>query len=237
MEKTTLALPAQHPAALAFLSEARVAGRAAALAAFGRPGPDGKPAGDEPGGPDSVSAPEPDAEAAGDRAAQATLSWDPLSFPSSRALILEAENRLGGRLDELVAFADPPELPGALAEAAPRDIEAWALRWAAGYAQLAREASRRFKERGSGTFVLVIGEREGRGALASMAYGALRGLAEGLAREAAAPGSRWRFIALRDESGQPDLVARHVVKLLDETPKDCSKPFRFSGRSGLFGAR
>ncbi len=237
MEKTTLALPAQQPAALAFLSEARVAGRAAALAAFGRPGPDGKPAGDVPDGPDSTSAPEPDAETAGERAAQASLSWDPLSFPSSRALVLEAENRLGGRLDELVAFADPPELPGALAEAAPRDIEAWALRWAAGYAQLAREASKRFRERGSGTFVLIIGEREGRGALASMAYGALRGLAEGLAREAAAPGSRWRFIALRDESGQPDLVARHVVKLLDETPKDCSKPFRYSGRSGLFGAR
>lgn len=226
-----MALPAQHPAALAFLSEARVAGRAAALAAFGRPGPDGKPAGDE--GPGS----EPDAEAGAERAAQAALSWDPLSFPSARALILEAENRLGGRLDELVAFADPPELPGALAEAAPRDIEAWALRWAAGYAQLAREASKRFRERGSGTFVLIIGEREGRGALASMAYGALRGLAEGLAREAAAPGSPWRFIALRDESGQPDLAARHALKLLDETPKDCSKPFRFSGRSGLFGAR
>lgn len=237
MEKTTLALPAQHPAALAFLSEARVAGRTAALAAFGRPGPDGKPAGDGPEGADSVPAAAPDAEAGAERTAQAPLSWDALSFPSSRALILEAENRLGGRLDELVAFADPPELPGALAEAAPRDIEAWALRWAAGYAQLTREASKRFRERGSGTFVLVIGEREGRGALASMAYGALRGLAEGLAREAAAPGSRWRFIALRDESGQPDLVARHVVKLLDETPKDCSKPFRFSGRSGLFGAR
>lgn len=237
MEKTTLALPAQHPASLAFLSEARVAGRLAALAAFGRPGPDGRPADDEPRGPDSVQASGPDPESAGERAAQATLSWDPPSFPSSRALVLEAENRLGGRLDELVAFADPPELPGALAEAAPRDIEAWALRWAAGYAQLAREASKRFRERGSGTFILIIGEREGRGALASMAYGALRGLAEGLAREAAAPGSRWRFIALRDESGQPDLVARHVVKLLDETPKDCSKPFRFSGRSGLFGAR
>lgn len=231
MEKTTLALPAQHPAALAFLSEARVAGRLAALAAFGRPGPDGAPAGEEP------AVTDPDAAAGTERAAQTTLSWDPLSFPSSRALVLEAENRLGGRLDELVAFADPPELPGPLAEAAPRDIEAWALRWAAGYAQLAREASKRFRERGSGIFVLILGEREGRGALASMSYGALRGLAEGLAREAAAPGSRWRFIALRDESGQPDLVARHVVKLLDETPKDCSKPFRFSGRSGLFGAR
>lgn len=237
MQKTTLALPAQHPAALAYLSEARVAGRLAALAAFGRPGPDGKTAGGEPGGPDSVWAAAPDAEDRAERAAQAALSWDPLSFLSSRALVLEAENRLGGRLDELVAFADPPELAGALAEAAPRDIEAWTLRWAAGYAQLARESSKRFRERGAGTFVLVIGERDGRGALAAMAYGALRGLAEGLAREAAAPGSRWRFIALRDESGQPDLVARHVVKLLDEPPKDCSKPFRYSGRSGLFGTR
>ena len=165
------------------------------------------------------------------------LEWNPLSFASARAVVLEAENALGGRLDELVLFADPPRDETPFVDTPPRAIEQAAQAWASGHAELIREAAKRFRERGGGTVVLVIAERADRGPLGSMAAGALLGLAEGLAASAGSANSSWRFVAVRDESGQPDLIARHVAKLLDEPPRETGKVLRFSGRPGLFGAR
>jgi hypothetical protein len=228
VKKTTLALPAGLPELEAFCAEARILGRQLTLAAKEGAAADGQnPAAREP-------AQDPGESAA---AVPPPLRWNPLSFASARALILEAENALGGRLDELVIFADPPPDTSPLADASPRDIEAGILAWAAGHAELIREAARRFRDQGGGTIALVLTERANRGPLSSMAAGALLGLAEGLLAAAGGASSSWRFMALRDESGQPDLVARQLAKLLEEPPKDVGRMQRCGSRAGLFGAR
>jgi hypothetical protein len=231
VKKTTLALPAGLPELEAFCSEARILGRQLALAAKDGATPGGSPGGAATGGTGQADAQQ---DAGG---SSPPLRWNPLSFASARALVLEAENALGGRLDELVIFADPAPDTLPLADAAPRDIEAGILAWAAGHAELIREAARRFRDQGGGTIALVLTERANRGPLSSMAAGALVGLAEGLLAAAGGASSSWRFIALRDESGQPDIVARHLAKLLEEPPKDLGKMQRCGSRAGLFGAR
>lgn len=229
MKKTTLALPAGLPELEAFCAEARILGRQLTLAAK-----EGAAVGAAPGSGATSGAGQ--AEAQPDAVAP-PLRWNPLSFASARALILEAENSLGGRIDELVIFADPPPDASPLADASPRDIEAGILAWAAGHAELIREAARRFRDQGGGLIALVLTERPNRGPLSAMAAGALLGLAEGLLAAAGGASSSWRFVALRDESGQPDIVARQLAKLLEEPPKDQGKMQRCGSRAGLFGTR
>jgi len=207
VKKTTFALPAGSPFADAFASEARSAGRELALGAHGRAAGDG--------GPDGTAVP-----------------WDPPSFASARTAVIEGENALGGTLDELVVFADPPADGHSFPETAPREIEAAALSWAAGHAWLIREAMRRMIERGGGTVALVLPAREARGALGSMAAGALEGLATGLL---AAPESRCRFMFIRDESAQPEALARFVLRSLDDPPRDAGKALRHGGKPAIFG--
>lgn len=173
--------------------------------------------------------PKADADEQNDEAT--VVPWNPLSFASARAAMLEAETALGGRLDELLICADPPAYGTSLSEASPRDIERVALEWAAGYAELIREMARRMAENGKGTIALVIINRE-RGPLGSMAAGALTGLAESLVCAGSSP---VRYIGVRDESDQPDILARYLVKTLDDTSKETGKILRFSGRVGLFG--
>jgi len=183
----------------------------------------------------TVGAPSSDGPAGDEASAAPVVPWNPLSFASARAARIEAETALGGRLDEVVVFADPPPGPIGLAEAGPSEIERVALEWAAGYAQLLREAWRRLASRGGGSVVLVVTEAN-RGPLGSLAAGALLGLAEGLAEAGVQAGaSGVRFIALRDASGLPDAMTRHVLRLLDEGGKETGKVQRFTGRAGLFG--
>jgi hypothetical protein len=228
VKKTTLALPAGLPELEAFCAEARVLGRRLTLAA--KEGP--APVAQDPAARDSAQEPGEGADGA-----PPPLRWNPLSFASARALILEAENALGGRIDELVIFADPPPDALPLADASPRDIEAGILAWAAGHAELIREAARRFRDQGGGIIALVLTERANRGPLSAMAAGALLGLAEGLLAAAGGASSSWRFLALRDESGQPDIVARQLARLLEEPPRDQGKMQRCGTRAGLFGSR
>lgn len=208
MKKTTLAVPAGSPRVDAFVAEARVSGRSVI-----------------------------DMAVAGSAEPQAGLGWNPLSFASARAALIEAETALGGSLDELVLFADPPSGPATIVNSTPRDIEHEVLTWAAGYAELIREAARRFAERGSGTIMLTVAA-EDRGPLGSMAAGALLGLAEGLLGNDQGAA---RYLAIRDESGQPDLLARQIVKMLDDGSHERSRErgraqvLRFGGRSGIFG--
>lgn len=164
--------------------------------------------------------------------AEGTLRWNPLSFASARTALVEAENALGGAMDELALFADPPADVGPFLDASPREIEASALSWAAGHAQLIREAMRRYEARRGGTVLLVLLARPGRGPLGSMAAGALEGLAEGLlARQVPS----CRFVFVRDESAQPDLLARFALKALAEPPRDAGKALRHGGKGFLFG--
>jgi hypothetical protein len=200
-----LAVPAGSARVDAFVSEARVSGRSTAILSIE---PSGQAGTDDP-----------------------LIPWNPLSFASARVAIIEAETVLGGSLDELVMFADPPEDQTGIVELTPKALESAALSWAAGWAELIREAAKRFTERGGGTILLVVVHAE-RGPLGAMAAGALIGLAEGMLSVGCGP---VKFIAVRDESGQPDMLARLVVRTLDEPPRDQGKVQRFGGRSNLFG--
>lgn len=222
-----MAVPAQSARVEAFLAEARVTGRVLALARLVEPGPEKAPFAD-------VSE-SPATESPATGSGLPVVAWNPLSFASARAAVIEAETALGGSLDEIVIFADPPAGRTPLVDSTPRDIEKAALVWAAGYAELIREAARRFTEKGGGSITLVITQAD-RGPLGAMAAGALTGLAEGLM--AIGPGA-YRFCAIKDEStqtaAQADLLARHIVKLLDEPPRDAGKFQKFGSRAGLFG--
>lgn len=230
MKKTTLAVPDGSRWAVAFASEAASSGRSIATLAINGDGADRARSGGKP------ARAEADADGSPDDApseSTAAIPWNPSSFVSARAALVEAETALGGGMDELVIFADPERDEAPLEARTPREIEEAALAWAAGYAELIREAQKRFGERGGGTVCLATIKAE-RGPLGSMAEGALAGLAEGmLARPAA--NQAGRFIAIRDESGQPESLARQVIKSLDEPGKDQGKLLRFGGRTGLFG--
>jgi len=153
-----------------------------------------------------------------------------MSFASARAAIIEAETALGGTLDELVVFVDPASDLKPVAELSPREIEASALTWAAGHVGLVRETARRFGEKNGGTIALVIVHAE-RGPLGAVAESAMMGLAEGMLASAQA---KVRFIAFRDESFQPELLARQIARSLDETGKDTGRIQRFGAKAGFF---
>jgi hypothetical protein len=214
VKKTTLTVPAGSARVEAFVAEARVSGRVTAELRIVEAG--------------EVKVAE---NGDGDEAELASVPWNPLSFASARAAVIEAETALDGSIDELVVFADPPRDAVGIAESTPKAIERAALEWAAGYAELVREACRRFDEKGGGALVLVVVTSE-RGPLGAMAAGALLGLAEGMM--AVGTGSV-RFAAIRDESDQPDLLARQIVKTLGEPARDQGRILRFGGRSGFFG--
>jgi hypothetical protein len=160
------------------------------------------------------------------------INWNPASFASTKAALIEAETALGGTVNEAVLFIDPPSTGGkSLPELSLAQIEAASSTWITGYAQLLRELGRRFAERGSGMILVVLlpGERDPLGA---MAVGAMEALAISLASQGP---EAYKLITVRDESGQPDLLARYLMKVLDEPPRDSTKLLRHGGRMNLFG--
>jgi hypothetical protein len=160
------------------------------------------------------------------------ISWNPVSFASTKAALIEAETALGGTINEAVLFIDPPPTGGrSLSELSLAQIEAASTTWITGYAQLLRELGRRFAERGSGVILVVLlpGDRDPLGA---MAAGAMEALAITLASQVAEP---YKLFTVRDESGQPELLARYLMKVLDEPPRDSAKLLRHGGRITLFG--
>ena len=217
----------------AFLAEAPLAGRQVGLARSASAGVVGSV---DNGSPTAeASLPEQTPEAV-----LATLqAWNPLSWSGVRSLWQDMENRLDGRVDELVVLVDPPDGPEEILAWAARDIERAALSYGNGLAALLQEAVRRFDAAGGGTILLVLcgqplaGGGPARAGLRALALAAGAALAENLLEQALPAGCR--FAALRDESGQADLLARHVIRLLTDWPKDSGKLGRFTGKSGLFG--
>ena len=215
MKKTTLAVPAGSPRVAAFIAEAVASGRSVAELVVIEPGREQLAASADEAGGDTTSSPIP---------------WNPMSFASARAALIEAETALGGTLDELVVFVDPPDDSRPVAELSPREIEASAITWAAGHVGLVRETARRFGEKNGGTIVLVIVHAE-RGPLGAVAENAMTGLAEGMFASAQA---KVRFIAFRDESSQPESLGRQIVRSLDETGKETGRIQRFGAKAGFF---
>jgi hypothetical protein len=159
------------------------------------------------------------------------ISWNPESFASTKAALIEAETALGGIVNEAIVFIDPTGTGTRLPELSLGQIEAATTHWITGYTQLLRELGRRFTEHGSGLIIVVLLSGE-RGPLEAMALGAMESLSCSLAAQT---GEAYRLIAVRDESGQPELLARYLMKLLDEQPRDSTKLLRHGGRISLFG--
>ena len=129
------------------------------------------------------------------------------------------------------SFIDPSNNGKRLPELSLGQIETATTTWITGYAQLLRELGRRFTEHGSGLILVVLLPGE-RGPLEAMAVGAMEALACSLAAQS---GEVYRLFALRDESGQPELLARYIMKILEEQPRDSTKLLRHGGRINLFG--
>lgn len=162
----------------------------------------------------------------------AVISWNPGSFASTKAALIEAETALGGTVNEAILFIDPPSSGSPrLSDLSLGQIEATSSIWITGYAQLLRELGRRFAERGSG-LILVVFLSSDRDPLGAMAAGAIEALACSLASQTT---EAYRLFTVRDESGQPELLARYLMKVLDEPPRDSSKLLRHGGRINLFG--
>jgi len=194
-----------------------------------QPGPDAE----APAGPGHVAgdqAPELQDEES-DQVSEQTISWNPGSFASTKAALIEAETSLGGTVDEAIVFIDPAGGGKRLPDLSLGQIEASTTIWITGYTQLIRELARRFAEQGSGLILVVLLPGE-RGPLGSMASGAMEALACSLAAQT---GENYRVLALHDESGQAELLARYIMKILDEPPRDSSKLLRHGGRINLFG--
>lgn len=162
---------------------------------------------------------------------QAYISWNPGSFASTKAALIEAETALGGTVNEAIVFIDPAGNGKRLPELSLGQIEAATTTWITGYTQLLRELGRRFAEQGAGLILVVLLPGE-RGPLEAMATGAMEALACSLA---AHTGEAYRLFALRDESGHPELLARYIMKILDEQPRDSTRLLRHGGRINLFG--
>jgi hypothetical protein len=159
------------------------------------------------------------------------ISWNPASFASTKAALIEAETTLGGTVHEAIVFIDPLAKGKRLPDLSLGQIEAATTTWITGFAQLLRELGRRFSDQGSGLILVVLlpGERSPLGA---MAAGAMEALACALASQT---GEAYRILAVRDESGQPEMLARYILKILDEQPRDSTRLLRHGGRINLFG--
>lgn len=219
MKKTTFVLPLPSPFAAAAAEEARASGREPALGRLAEPPASQRPAGDSEGAARADNAPE-------------AIVWNPLSFASARAAIIEAENALGSALAEVVLVADPPRDEPSLLELPPAQLEKRALTWIAGYAHFAREAIKALASRGGGTLALCIAAAEGRGPIGAMAVAALEALALNLlAQSQAGTLGPCRFIAVKDESGNPETLARAIIRALDDGSRNAGKLIRTGGKS------
>lgn len=159
------------------------------------------------------------------------LAWNPGSWASSRTVLIETETALNGHLDEVVIFVDPDG--GSDQDAVPSmaGIDSICMEWIAGYACLISEAIQLFKGREMGTILVVIMATE-RSALGSMAAAALEAFAASLIGTYR---QHPRMMAVRDESAQPDVLARYLIKLLSAPPRDSTRVLKHGGKMNLFG--
>ncbi len=160
------------------------------------------------------------------------VEWNPLSYASTRGAWQQAENLAESCPDELIVLVAPPNDMRTLSDCSQRELERSTLASGSALAGLIQEACRRFAENGAGSIVIALCPAIEAGPLPCLAIGAAAGLVEGIL---AIRPQGLRFMAVRDESNQPDLLVRYLIKILDESPKDISKLLKHTGRSGLFG--
>ncbi|HSV56159.1 MAG TPA: hypothetical protein VLH39_03515 [Magnetospirillaceae bacterium] len=229
MGKTTIVAPADDPLSLAVAAEARALGRSVASflpASAGLQSPGKRPE------PPRNSRPVDGTEAP----AEQPLSWNPASYVSARAAVLEASVRYGC-VDEAVIVAVPEAAPGLGAR--PAEIErlihgrflsvVWLVR------EILAAFSARDSGRGPGRLVMVLADRgqPPRDPLGAAAFAALSAFAVSLARTSTdTPYDIW---VLEDSCPQDDLAAQYVSRIL-QAPADRKggRSLRFTGKGGIF---
>lgn len=219
MKKTTLIAPFDDPLALAAAGEARILGRSVAALL-----------------PRAANSGGGKAEAAAGESRDFPISWNPPSYVSARAAVLEAAVRYGA-VDEAVIVASPGPAPGL--DAKPAEIEKVVHDRVLGVFWLARELIAKFSERdpsrGPGRLVFVLADRGEplRGPIAAAAFGALESFSESLTE--ISQDSPYDVWTVQDSCPQDDLTAQFIARIL-ETARDrkTNRVVKFSGKSGFF---
>jgi hypothetical protein len=169
-----------------------------------------------------------------------SLSWNPGSPVSARALVLGVENRID-HIDEAILVCVPPSIRKAPASLAPADIEILVNDHIKGWFFLVRELAAVFKARQSGTLALVLSDIEpvsGRNDLSDLAgppvAAVFRAFAQGLLNVSfSEPYQVLGFSA--SETGEDAAFASFILKTIEEAnKKDSGKWHRF-GKLSLFG--
>lgn len=214
MKKTIFVLPATVPAGTEIILQAQNSGRHVLGAVFA----------------DSAINTEDQPETR-----DASIIWNPESFASSRAAIIEAERAFGSPISEIVLVADFPESQVYLNRSSPAELEQAISFWITGYAHMAREAINAISSRSHGVFTVLIQARETGDLLANMGMAAMEGLANALlAQSSQGMFGSCRFLAIKDESENTEGMARSLLKHLDNPPKFNGKIIRQGGKAFLF---
>ncbi len=224
MKKTTLIAPFDDPLARAVAAEARIFGRTVAPLLPGS----GKAASDK-------RAPEA-ADAGTGEPTVNPVPWNPPSYVSARAAVLEASLRFGAA-DEAVLVSSRTPAPGLSAR--PAEIEQALHDRVLGIFWLVRELLSAFKERpaekGPGRLVLVLADRgrEALGPVEAAAFGALEAFASSLAGTSGdTPYEVW---SVQDSCPQDDLAAQYIAKLLEAgADRRAGRVVKFTGKGGIF---
>jgi len=185
-------------------------------------------------GPSAFSA----ENAIGDSGKKIPLVWNPGSSISGRTLLLSAENQLS-RISDIILICSPPPLYSPVESLVPANIENHFSTQIKGWFFLAREIAIYFRERGSGTLALAIGESPPRSAESisdfpgAAAAASFRALAQELVFSAA--GRPFLTMGFSfSEPGQENEFAAWMFKIIDEgSRKNSGKWHKFS-KPGFF---
>jgi len=169
--------------------------------------------------------------------ARILLDWNQGSAVSARALVLAAENRLG-RVHEAILVCSPPEVPCAIAELRPVDIEVLAGDHVKSWFFLVRELIASFRSKGQGSLVLVYPEAVGdkdndTEVMGSVAAAAFRALARRLM--AVTPDEPYVVQGFTGgEAGHDTAFASFMFRQLDDTRRRVHGKLHKYGKSGFF---
>lgn len=232
MKKTTLVAPYDEPLARAVAAEARVLGRSVAALLPGADAVRQARKGRREESPE-LEASDTDLRSASE---ERPIPWNPSSFVSARAAVLEASVRFGS-VDEAVLVISPGSAPGLTAK--PAELERILQDRVLSVLWLARELLTHFTARGSaggpGRLIFVLADRGQlpRDPVGAAAFGAVSSFASALAESA--PDAPYDIWTVQDSCPQDDLAAQYLSRILQAPPeRRPGRVLRFTGRNPLF---
>jgi hypothetical protein len=166
-----------------------------------------------------------------------SLSWNPGSFISARALTLAAVNRLG-HIDDAVLVCTPPSVRRQAADMNPGEVEAIVNDYIKGWFFLVKEITLHMKTRGSGTLAMVLSDvgnarDEVVDLMGPSVAASFSSFAQGLL--ASSFGKPYYTLAFFSETGEDAPFASFIFKHIDEGGKRGSGKWFKYGKLGIFG--